>query len=91
MTYPAPPCRLYVLPATAAPVALIMRRGPAGWWHLMKWDLLRCEVTPGAWLRELFIHAGVPFPPTARFSVISHSGTGSRRGTPISRCRKRRG
>ncbi|NJP26662.1 hypothetical protein FLW53_21200 [Microbispora sp. SCL1-1] len=51
MTYPAPPCRLYVLPATAAPVALIMRRGPAGWWHLMKWDLLRCEVTPGAWLR----------------------------------------
>ncbi|MBE3012833.1 hypothetical protein IL992_27140 [Microbispora sp. NEAU-D428] len=51
MTVPAPSCRLYVLLATAAPVALIMRRGPAGWWHLMKWDLLRCEVTPGAWFR----------------------------------------
>ena len=39
MTESAPPCRLYVLVATAAPVALIWRRGPASWWHLLEWDL----------------------------------------------------
>ncbi|GAA0371272.1 hypothetical protein GCM10009530_21810 [Microbispora corallina] len=47
----APPCRLHVLVARAAPVALIMRRGPAGWWHLLEWDLRSREVRPGAWLR----------------------------------------
>ncbi|WP_433439873.1 hypothetical protein [Nonomuraea sp. CA-141351] len=51
MASSAPPCRLYVLVATAAPVALIMRRAPAGWWHLLEWDLRVREVRPGAWLR----------------------------------------
>ncbi|GAA0999942.1 hypothetical protein GCM10009555_101830 [Acrocarpospora macrocephala] len=51
MTTSAPPCRLYVLVATAAPVALIMRRGPSSWWHLLEWDLRLPEVRPGAWFR----------------------------------------
>ncbi|GIH67158.1 hypothetical protein [Microbispora siamensis] len=49
-TFP-PPCRLYVLLATAAPTALIMRRGPSAWWHLLEWDLQAGEVRHGAWLR----------------------------------------
>jgi hypothetical protein len=48
---PPPPCRLYVLVATHAPVALIVRRGPSDWWHLLKWDLERLAVEPGAWFR----------------------------------------
>ncbi len=51
MTTSAPPCRLYVLVATTAPAALIMRRGPSGWWHLLEWDLRAREVRPGAWFR----------------------------------------
>jgi hypothetical protein len=46
-----PPCRLYVLVATHAPLALIVRRGPSTWWHLLKWDLERLTVEPGAWFR----------------------------------------
>jgi hypothetical protein len=46
-----PQCRLYVLVATHAPVALILRRGPSTWWHLIKWDLERLTLEPGAWLK----------------------------------------
>ena len=49
----SPPCRLYVLPASAAPTAVIMRRGPSAWWHLLAWDLDAGELTPGAWLRGM--------------------------------------
>jgi hypothetical protein len=34
-------CRLYVLPAARAPIALVLRRGPTQWWHLLQWDLSR--------------------------------------------------
>ena len=45
----ASPCRLYVLPAAAAPVALVLRRGPSGWWHLLRWDTRALRLEPGAW------------------------------------------
>jgi hypothetical protein len=48
---PTPPCRLYVLVATHAPIALIVRRGPSSWWHLLRWDLERLALEPGAWFR----------------------------------------
>jgi len=41
--------RLYVLLARAAPVALVLRRGPTGWFHLLRWDLDTLTVDPGAW------------------------------------------
>ncbi len=44
-------CRVHVLTAAAAPTAVIMRRGPSAWWHLLAWDLRAGELTPGAWLR----------------------------------------
>ena len=62
---PAPPCRLYVLVATHAPLALVVRRGPSRWWHLLKWDLERLTLEPGAWL------AGTLYP---RRSDISPDG-----------------
>jgi hypothetical protein len=60
-----PPCRLYVLLATHAPVALVVRRGPSAWWHLLKWDLERLSLEPGAWF------AGTLYP---RRSDISPDG-----------------
>jgi hypothetical protein len=48
---PTMPCRLYVLVATHTPLALIVRRGPSRWWHLLKWDLERLTIEPGAWFR----------------------------------------
>lgn len=44
-------CRLYVLVATKAAVALVLRRGPSDWWHLLRWDLAGLVLTPGAWFR----------------------------------------
>ena len=44
-----PPPRLYVLVARVAPVALVLRRGPTEWFHLLRWDLDAATVEPGAW------------------------------------------
>lgn len=41
--------RLYVLVAARAPAALVLRRGPSAWWHLLHWDLETLTVSPGAW------------------------------------------
>ena len=45
-----PPPRLYVLPARAAPLAIVLRRGPSEWFHVLRWHLDEPRVEPGAWL-----------------------------------------
>jgi hypothetical protein len=47
---PLPPPRLYVLPARRAPVAIVLRRGPSEWFHVLRWHLDEPRVEPGAWL-----------------------------------------
>ena len=41
------PPRLHVLPA--ADVAVVIRRGPSRWWHILRWRLDPPEVESGAW------------------------------------------
>jgi len=43
--------RLYVIPARNEPVALILRRGPSDWYHLIQWETRRDVFTHGAWIR----------------------------------------
>jgi len=50
MREPTPP-RIHCLPATAAPVVAVLRRGPSNWSHVGRWDLERGIYEPGAWLR----------------------------------------
>ena len=45
-----PPPRIYCIPATAAPVVAVLRRGPSGWSHVGRWDLAARRYEPGAWL-----------------------------------------
>ena len=40
----APPPRLHVLPAAGAPDAVVLRRGPSDWWHVLRWRLDILEV-----------------------------------------------
>ena len=47
----AAPCRLFVLLAQRAPVGLIVRRGPAAWTQLIRWDTKRDTFEPGQWFR----------------------------------------
>jgi hypothetical protein len=49
MSEAAPP-RIYCIPATAAPVVAVFRRGPSRWSHVGRWDLAAGRYEPGAWL-----------------------------------------
>jgi hypothetical protein len=44
-------CRLHVLLAKNADIGIVFRRGPAAWWHILKWDLANLSLEPGAWLQ----------------------------------------
>jgi hypothetical protein len=46
-----PPCRLFVLMAREAPIAVILRRGPTGWYHVIKWHTDTDRFEHGAWFR----------------------------------------
>lgn len=43
--------RIYVLPAAHAAQALVVRRGPTRWWHLLEWNLEKPALRSGAWLK----------------------------------------
>ena len=51
MSAAAPPCRLFIIPARDRPMALILRRGPAAWYHLIRWDTTKDTFEHGAWFR----------------------------------------
>jgi hypothetical protein len=46
-----PPCRLHVIVARKANVAVVIRRGPSKWCHIMRWDLNKMQLEEGAWLK----------------------------------------
>jgi hypothetical protein len=43
-------CRLFVITASGAPKAVILRRGPSDWYHLICWDMEHDKFLDGAWL-----------------------------------------
>ncbi len=45
------PPRVYCIPAAAAPVVAVFRRGPSAWAHIGRWDLDQGTYEPGAWFR----------------------------------------
>lgn len=49
MTRPAPPARLALLRARAAPVAVIFRRGPSKRWEVIRWDTAHDTFERGHW------------------------------------------
>lgn len=48
---PAVPCRLSVLLARSAPVAVVLRRGPSHWVQLVKWYTDSDVFEPGQWFK----------------------------------------
>jgi hypothetical protein len=46
------PPRLYGIVATHAPIALIFRRGPNKWFHLLRWRLDNGTIEPGVWVKK---------------------------------------
>ena len=45
------PPRLHVIFAREATEAVIFRRGPAAWYHVIRWDTQHDKFYPGAWIR----------------------------------------
>jgi hypothetical protein len=46
---PTAPCRLYVILARSAPVAVVFRRGPARWVQIVKWSTDKDTFEEGQW------------------------------------------
>jgi hypothetical protein len=45
---PTPPPRIFVITARDSDVAVIFRRGPSDWFHLLKWDMANDTFEAGA-------------------------------------------
>lgn len=73
--------RMFVIPARDEPVAVILRRGPSRWYHVILWDTRRDTFTRGAWIKARIYEDKCDLSPDGRlFVYFVHQG--SRGGTP---------
>jgi hypothetical protein len=72
--------RLFVIPARDEPVAVILRRGPSRWYHVILWDTRRDHFTNGAWIKGRIYEEKCDLSPDGKlFVYFVHQG--SRGGT----------
>jgi hypothetical protein len=70
---PAP--RLFVIAARAARVALVLRRGPSAWYHLIAWETRGDAFTHGAWFRGRIYEDKCDLSPDGKLLVYAaHKG-----------------
>ncbi|HEV7282825.1 MAG TPA: hypothetical protein VGN57_21645 [Pirellulaceae bacterium] len=43
--------KLFAIFASQAPIGVILRRGPSGWYHVIRWDVERDAYEHGAWIK----------------------------------------
>src|SRR5262245_16351464 len=80
---PRAKCQLFVIPARDKPVAIIIRRGPSAWYHLILWETRRKNrdlFTHGAWFRGRIFPEKCDLSPDGNLFVY-FAFQGSRRGT----------
>ena len=61
------PPRIYCIPATAAPIVAVFRRGPTNWSHVGRWDVEERRYEPGAWLGGRIFPRRSDLSPDGRF------------------------
>ena len=71
---------LFVIPARDEPVAVILRRGPSAWYHVILWDTRRDIFTHGAWFKGRIYEDRCDLSPDGRLFVYFVRQS-SRRGT----------
>lgn len=64
-------CRLFVIRAFDAPLAVILRRGPSRWYHLILWNMDRDTFTEGAWFRGRIYEEKCDLSPDGKLFVYS--------------------
>lgn len=60
---PKPPCRIATFFAADAPIAAILRRGPARWVRLIQWNTDTDVIVPGQWLHARVYERGCDLSP----------------------------
>ena len=63
--------RLFVIPARSAPVAVILRRGPSRWYHVIQWQTRRDAFSHGAWIKGHIYEDRCDLSPDGRLFVYS--------------------
>lgn len=72
----APPCRLSILKARDEPLAVILRRGPTSWFHVIRWHTVADTFEPGAWFRGRILEDRCDLSPNGELLLYSaHKGT----------------
>ena len=77
------PPRLFVIMAKSAPVAVIVKRGPARWAQLVLWNTVSDGLTDGAWLRGRIYAEKCDLSPDGQLFVYA-AFQGQRLGTSYS-------
>jgi hypothetical protein len=69
------PCRLFVILARDVPIAVILRRGPSRWFHVIRWDMQRDVFEHGAWFRGRIYESKCDLSPDGQLLVaFVHQG-----------------
>jgi hypothetical protein len=58
--------KLFVIFARDVPTAVILRRGPTDWYHVLKWETDTDAITPGAWIRGRIYEESCDLSPDGR-------------------------
>jgi hypothetical protein len=73
---------LFVIPAREQPTAVILRRGPSAWYHVIQWETRSDRFVHGAWVRGRIYEEKCDVSPDGRlFLYFIHQG--SRWETPF--------
>lgn len=67
------PCRLHVVMAREAHVAVILRRGPTKWYQVIKWDTNTDQFEDGAWFHGTIHENACELSPDGKWFVYSAS------------------
>lgn len=74
-----PSCRLFVIPARDAHKAVILRRGPSKWYHIILWDTKRDQFEEGAWFKGRIYEEKCDLSPDGQvFVYFVHQGNRAR-------------
>ena len=67
--------KLYVIPARNEPTAVIFRRGPSRWYHVIQWDTRRDRFQHGAWIKGRIYEDRCDISPDGRLLIyFIHKG-----------------
>lgn len=72
--------KLFVIMATSAPIAIILRRGPSSWFHLIEWHTRRDDFSHGAWFKGRIYPEKCDISPDGKL-LLCFMLKGSRSGT----------